>query len=248
MLADQSQVRINDVEAEIFAIQESIKQMRSPFELVDEDSGSLGQNSGRGVEIEAKSSNEANPFGTFKADSDKPLLDHLDFSSQQLSPAAHHSAAVAGDESPSKTYEWESRLKKLDDLVINLDQVATDRYGNDVPWDKGMMYSTYAFILLSTLVMFIRPDFPSVCLAGVILLYIGVREDTGSMLKIIALSILGSVLFDMVWLMFNLGSYASNSLGDGAENGLKSIAIFLTFINIVFKICVSFVYWRKAIK
>ena len=56
--------------------------MRAPFELADEDSGSLGQHSGRGVaEVEVKSSNEANPFGTFKADSDKPLLDHLDFSS-----------------------------------------------------------------------------------------------------------------------------------------------------------------------
>ena len=237
----------------MLAIQSSINQMRAPFELAEEDSGSQSQGhiSGRGnVEIaEIKSSNETNPFVSLKADSDKPLLD-LDFSSQQLSPAAHgtHSATNLAQTKTVPAYEWESRLKKLDDLVINLDQVATDRYGQNVPWDKGEKYSTYAFILLSTLVMFMRPDFPSVCLAGVILLYVGIRENTGSTLKIIALSILGSVVFDLIWLLFNMGSFASNQLGDGAENGVRRISLFLTFINIVFKIGVSFVYWRKAIK
>ena len=248
MLAEQSQQRIDDVQSEILAIQSSLSQMRAPFELANEESGSSGQISGRGAEIvEIKSSNETNPFQSLKADSDKHLLE-LDFSSQQLSPAATHPAGPKVETQPAMTYEWESRLKKLDDLVINLDQVATDRYGDEVPWDKGEKYSSYAFILMSTLVMFMRPDFPSVTIAGVILLYIGIQNKTGSTLKLVSLSIIGSVVFDFVWLLFNFGHYGSTNLGDGAENGIRKIAILLTFVNIVFKIGVSFVYWRKAIK
>ena len=61
--------------------------------------------------------------------------------------------------------KWEERLKKLDDFVLYADALASDRYGGDVPWDKGSRWITWLFLLLSAAAMMTTTDYLSVCLA-----------------------------------------------------------------------------------
>jgi hypothetical protein len=149
--------------------------------------------------------------------------------------------------------EWESRLKKLDDIVINLEGMATDRYGSPVPWDRGTLYVTLTLVIMTTLVMMIRPDFLSMSLALGALYYL-IIERPGSdtfvptHFKLIALAILGSILVDISWFMFATPHWSTSKIADGLENPIKDLSIVLSVVNVFVKLAVSFAFWRNALK
>jgi hypothetical protein len=147
---------------------------------------------------------------------------------------------------------WKLGERKLDDIVGNLDTLATGRLGREVPWDRGIYWATIALIILSCLVMIIRPDFLSACLAGGAYYVLltnrrGTDNFAPAQFKMIAFGLLVSIVVDVVWFLFSGPHWASSALGDGLENPVKDISILLSVVNVFVKLAVAFAFWRNAI-
>lgn len=115
----------------------------------------------------------------------------------------------------NKLEAWEGRLKKLDDLVLYADALASDRYGSSVPWDKGSRMITQLFLITSTLVMFATTDYLSVCVAIAALFFQTSQSTNLSYVKLLALSVLASVVWDVLWIFLNEDYWAhANKTGE----------------------------------
>jgi hypothetical protein len=91
-------------------------------------------------------------------------------------------------------------MADLDKFVMSTDALTQQIYGQEVPWPHVLYMLGMAFIILSTLISLVRPDFLSVILSGLMIYYHASRDTTPLRLKQTALLVLVSDVVDLVWL------------------------------------------------
>ena len=66
---------------------------------------------------------------------------------------------------------WSPKIRRLDNLIDAMDNYTQEVYGNKLPWPVFMQYLPKAFIIVTTLICLIRPDFTSAILAAMVFMY-----------------------------------------------------------------------------
>ena len=102
---------------------------------------------------------------------------------------------------------WSPRIRRIDNMIEAMDNYTEQLYGNQVPWPAFMRVLPPAFIIITTLICLIRPDFTSAILAAMIFLYHTSDNTPAKRLKQTSYLLFISIIFDFLWLLINFGDW-----------------------------------------
>jgi len=136
----------------------------------------------------------------------------------------------------------------FDDVSKNLGFAISEKLleGEPVPWQKWANILVYVFLVVSSLSMFIRPDFGNVTMACASLYYLVDQNSTDMQWKITALGLGVFWIFDILWLMVHTIPWEK---GHGSpEDNVRRFTIFISLINIIIKMPMLLVFWNLGIE
>jgi hypothetical protein len=83
---------------------------------------------------------------------------------------------------------------------------------------------------------------------GVAYLYLVNQGFNNLIYKLLCLITFGSMLFDLIWIFMYSGHWMSGSgFADGAENGVKRFAAFMSIVLLICKVPIAIIFWRNSL-
>ena len=185
-------------------------------------------------------------------DLDKQELDHLKTQLAKLDAPFGH-LVEARNYLPQRTAQKVNAQIKLEEFEMELndkfDAAVVRTIGKNVDWGSLSFASMTAFITLCVLSMFARPDFVNVratqvLLSVLIFFYLYSGKATASSLKLLAVAMVFSEVYDLVW----FSSQGSGWLhSKDQESTLQGFCYFVSIINFVLKVPVAIVVWKMSL-
>ncbi|CAG9326133.1 unnamed protein product [Blepharisma stoltei] len=124
-----------------------------------------------------------------------------------------------------------------------MDAFSEKTFGKPIAWSLATQLSIYLLLILSCLSMYVRPDFPNLTIGVIALIYF-LQKSVSSNYKILALAILASEIYDLIWLWTSMSKWVDE---EGVEKNVKKIIVFVSVINFIGKIAIGAVFWKNSI-
>lgn len=139
-------------------------------------------------------------------DTDKQELDHL---TKQLNKLREPFGVLIHPTDLSKIrQDSKAKLEQVENVFsAKLDNFTKDAIGKEIDWSNTVFYVTVIYLLISCLVMFIRPDFPNVIYSQLVIPLVALTfhltdKNSPSSYRKLALFIALSELYDFIWFIF----------------------------------------------
>jgi len=121
--------------------------------------------------------------------------------------------------------------------------------GQQLNWSKTTYYCMMIYLLLCTLGMWYRSDFPNLMIAIAGLYYYLTAKAGYLNHRKFALAVLISEIYDIIWLSIYCASWASGlDRDEGIEDGIRVFTLILTILNFLFKIVLAILFWKNSVK
>lgn len=109
----------------------------------------------------------------------------------------------------------------------------------------------FSDVILGYINTFARSDFINIIIPTIILVifYTTLNRNVVLNLHVFLIAIAGSLVHDLLWLLFCAGSYAGGSTIDGGnENSLKFFIFITSFVSFLVKIILGVSIWIQKLK
>mgnify|MGYP001038299684 CR=1 FL=1 len=102
----------------------------------------------------------------------------------------------------------------------------------------------FSFLVLSSLSMFIRPDFLDLSIGLGALMFRVLNQESVEWYRKLSFVLAFSQVWDIVWLWH----YTSKWSEDHAESHVRSFGVFISYVNFAFKFVVLGVFWKRSLE
>jgi len=119
------------------------------------------------------------------------------------------------------------------------------------PWWELLQYCVYIHIGLTMLVCFIKSDFINLTVVLMLLWMKYFAEDVKRVeLRLVAVAIIISWIFDLIWMFFHLGAWFSkfNPEHSDVEVSIRRFCAIITLISFIFRFVLFVVTWKISVE
>ena len=144
--------------------------------------------------------------------------------------------------------------KKLDELV----QPLKDKTSlGDLFWSVAFVFGYLIYFIMTLLLWLHKAEFINICIWSIsfyLLPFVKLPGDLNSprhkkkVIRIAVVLIFFSIIWDIVWLIFNFGDWWSEVKFDGnIELGLRRFCVITTIVSMIFRVFIFIIFWKLSL-